>query len=348
MLLDLTTALTIFQPVALNSICSSCTFAEQVELITGTLAVAEDERPIPLSSWNLSPVIGAQPCASNATGCFTDGASLAPADPVLGESISDPAYGRRGQSWLNQAGQFIQPVVDALAPALSFSHLPYLLQFGLLWIAVLVGSCVASLLVLASHWDNLGHDPYVEEIQAKKVQAIRNITLAMAEFDSQVANILTQIEEDQERLCTKMRDTMLSDMDACFAALNTRMQTELDRRVAHMVGTVPSTTVEPAPQSDAQLTSIDTTFATIQAKIDESQAAASHQSSHNSASKRPSSSAQSTQGDSAQEDPSEADMEQLSLQRWQAAAGYNPMPEEFEKGRRIRRRRIDQARRRLF
>ena len=106
-----------------------------------------------------------------------------------------------------------------------------------------------SLLVSTSLWDNRDQDLHVEEIQAKSAQAKGNITLAMAEFDSKFSSMLKQIEKEQRRLCTKMRTTMLSDVDACFAAFNTRMQAEFDCRISHTIGTVPSTMVEPASPS---------------------------------------------------------------------------------------------------
>ncbi|PLN75436.1 hypothetical protein BDW42DRAFT_189266 [Aspergillus taichungensis] len=226
MLLALTTAiLTILQPVALNTLCPSCSFVEQVELITGTLAVTLDERPTLPSSWNLSPVFGA---------------TLAPVVPVLEETMSNPAYGlpplldvngQQNSPWLDQAGLLFQPVVDAIVPALSsLYHHHYLLQFGLLWTASFLGSFMAALLVLTSLRDNRGQDHHIEEIQTKSVQAIGNTTRAMAEFESKVSIMLKQIEKEQKRLCTKMRATMLSDMDACFAALNTRIQAEFEQR----------------------------------------------------------------------------------------------------------------------
>ncbi|PKY06550.1 hypothetical protein P168DRAFT_279967 [Aspergillus campestris IBT 28561] len=247
MLLALTTALlTVFQPVALNSICPSCTFAEQVELITGTLAVALDEGAILPSSWNLSPVLDAQPCASNETGCFTEGAFLAPVDPVLGESTSDPAYGlppllevngRQGPSWLDQAGQLIQPVADALAPALSLTHHNSLLQVGLLWTAIMRESCIFFRLIWASVLYKERQDAYaqaIEEIKSKQVQAIEKITLVMTRYENQVSMILKQFEKEQERLCTDIRDNMLVKMDVFDATLNTQIEAEINRQMAHM------------------------------------------------------------------------------------------------------------------
>ena len=356
MLLALTTTiLTIFQPVALSSLCSSCSIVEQVELITGTLAIALDERPILPSSWNLSPVSGAQLCASNGTSCFTDSAPVAPVVPVLEESTPDPAYGlppwleatvRQGLPWLDQAGQLFQPVVDALAPALSSLHHHTLLQFGLFWTAVLLESFMNSLLVSTSLWDNRDQDLHVEEIQAKSAQAIGNIALAMAEFDSKVSSMLKQIEGEQDRLCTKMRATMLADMDACFAALNTRLQAEFDCRVS-----VPSTTMEPGSpphKSVTQPKGVGATLAVITEETDQSQADTSHQSPCGSASEQPPSSAQSTQDETTPEDTSQTSMVQFSLQRWRAIAGYNPTAAEVEEGRRIRRRRILQSHRRVY